>query len=167
MVKRLLACFVPTAILALSGCSPFDPAEPESPTAAGSVQVATRAEAVPTLWAKGLVEGNVLQTLALVEESFQGSSGGATITRAAFVACLERLAKQDVDTARFAWRSTPSGATDSVWGDVDWTLSLGGGGNYGGRATWAVSRDDAAEWHLVRWAESSGAGNWSDACGGF
>lgn len=167
MVKRFLSAFAMTGLLALSGCDPFAPAEPEAPTLAGSVQAATRAESVPTLWAKGLADGNVLQTTALVENGFQGSSGGGVISRDKFVSCLERLAKTKVDTARFAWRSAPSGASDSVWGDVDWTLVLSGGTRYGGRATWAVLRDAAAEWHLVRWVESSGAGNWSDACGGF
>ena len=167
MVKRTMFGAALSCAFALAGCDPFAPAEPDAPSAAGTVQVAKRPESVPPLWTKGMADGNVLQTLALVGEDFQGSSGGGAFTRSAFVACLERVAKLDVDTARFAWRSVPSGSSDSVWGDVDWTLAVADGGRYGGRATWAVSRDDAAEWHLARWIESAGAGNWSDLCGGL
>lgn len=151
----------------LASCDPFAPSAPEAPTSAGTVQVATRPESVPGLWAKGVLAGNVLQTERLLDERFSGSSGGATMARDRFLSCLERLAKLDVDTARFAWSDTPTGETDSVWGDVDWTLVLSGGARFGGRATWAVVRDDAAEWKLARWVESSTSGNWSDACGGF
>lgn len=167
MVKRTWFGPALAGAFALAGCDPFAPAEPDAPTAAGSVQAAKRPESVPSLWAKGMVDGNVSQTHALVSTDFQGSSGGVAVSYSAFDACLGRVAKMDVDTARFEWRSTPSGASDSVWGDVDWTLVMADGGRYGGRATWAVSRDDAAEWHLARWIESAGAGNWSDLCGGF
>lgn len=167
MVNRLRAAAAAATLLALAGCDPFAPSEPESPTNAGTVLAAKRPENVPTLWGKGLLEGNQQQTEGLVAEGFAGSSGGTTVGRDRFVACLDRLARLEVDTARFAWRSTPTGETDSVWGEIDWTLVVAGGSRFGGRATWAVVRDDAAEWRISRWVEPSTSGNWSDACGGF
>lgn len=164
MVTRMTAF---AGLVLVAGCGLFDPAEPETPSAAGTVQVAKRAESIPALFAKGLSAGTVLQTVALVDANFSGVSGGTAFGRPAFASCLERLARTDVDTARFTWRSSPTGATDSVTGDVDWVLVLGDGTGFGGRATWTAARDDAAEWHLVRWAEPATAGNWSDACGGL
>lgn len=165
MVTRRIPSII-TCLALLCGCDPFAAGEPEQPTEGGSVQAATRPEAVPALWAKGLKAGNVLQTIALVGTDFSGSFGGAAVGRERFVACLERVAKLEIDSARFSWRNTPSGGADSASGDVDWILATPSGA-YGGRATWAVSRDAAAEWHLSRWTESGSPGNWSDLCDGF
>lgn len=164
MVARMYAL---SGLLLLAGCGIFEPADPEPPSEAGTAQPAKRAESVPTLFGNGLSSGSVLQTVSLVDAGFSGSSGSTPFARSAFTSCLERLAKADVDTARFAWRTTPPGATDSVTGDVDWALVMGDGRTYGGRATWTVGRDKAAEWRLVRWIEPASAGNWSDVCGGF
>jgi len=167
MVKRIFAGSVVLSGVLVVGCDPFAPSEPEAPSAAGSVQMANRAEVLPSLWAKGLSDDNVLQTVALVGEGFQGAVGGSAVSRSAFVSCLERLATDGVDTARFAWRNPPTGSPDSVSGDIDWSMVKKGGTRFGGRATWAAVRDDAAEWRLARWSEPSTPGNWSDACGGF
>lgn len=164
MVARTYAL---SGLLLLAGCGIFEPAEPEQPSNAGTAQPAKRPESVPVLFAGGLSSGSVLQTVSLVDAGFSGTSGGARFARSAFTSCLERLAKADVDTARFAWRNPPPSSTDSVTGDVDWTLVMGDGKAYGGRATWTVGRDEAAEWRLVRWIEPASAGNWSDVCGGF
>lgn len=166
MVKRL-SMIAALSLSGLSGCDPFAPGEPEAPSLAGSYQPAKQAENVPGLWAKGILERNLLQTTKLVDDGFVGSSGGSSMSKSTFDACLERLAKMTIDTVRFGWRSTPTGDADSAWGDVDWILRVSGGASYGGRATWAVSRDNSAEWHLVRWVEASNPGNWSDVCGGF
>lgn len=165
MVKRVLAAT--TASVLMAACDPFAPSEPESPSVAGSVQAATSASSVPSLLGRGLSGGNVLQALAMVDPGFQGMSGSLPFSRPDFVSCLERLVKRGVDTARFAWTSPPSGATDSVWGDVDWLVVESGGARWKGRATWGVVRSDAAEWTLARWTEPSTSGDWSDACGGF
>jgi hypothetical protein len=149
------------------GCDPFAPGDPEAPTVAGTAQSAKRVDDVPRLWAKGLVEENTVQTQVLVAESFQGTSGSVPTSLSKFSDCLGKLASEGVDSASFAWRGTPSGTTDSVAGDVDWTLVKEGGTRFGGRATWSIVRDDAAEWRLARWAEPATSGNWSDACGGF
>lgn len=164
MVARMYAL---SGLLLLAGCGIFEPADPEPPSTAGTAQPAKRPESVPALFASGLSSGSVIQTVSLVDATFSGSSGGAPFARAAFTSCLERLAKEDVDTARFTWRNSPPSATDSVTGDVDWVLVKGDGKIYGGRVTWTVGRDKAAEWRLVRWIEPASAGNWSDVCGGF
>lgn len=162
--KPLLAGAV---CLVVAGCDPFAPGDPEAPTVAGTAQSAKRVDDVPRLWAKGLVEENTVQTQVLVAESFQGTSGSVPTTLSKFSDCLGKLASEGVDSASFSWRGTPSGTTDSVAGDVDWTLLKEGGARFGGRATWSVVRDDAAEWRLARWSEPATPGNWSDACGGF
>lgn len=151
----------------LAGCDPFDPAEPEPPTVAGSVRTASSASEVPVLLGRGLAGGNALQAVAVVDPAFGGLSGGVPFSRQDFVTCLERLVKRGLDTARVAWTSTPSGASDSVTGDVDWMLVESGGARWQGRATWSVVRGESAEWTLARWAEPATSGNWSDACGGF
>lgn len=153
--------------LVVAGCDPFAPGSPEAPTVAGTAQSAKRVDDVPRLWAKGLVEENTVQTQVLVSESFQGTSGSVPTTLSKFSDCLGKLASEGVDSASFSWRGTPSGTTDSVAGDVDWILLKEGGTRFGGRATWSVVRDDAAEWRLARWSEPATPGNWSDACGGF
>lgn len=165
MVKATAA----TAVLALvvGGCDPFAPGDPEAPTVAGTAQGAKRVEDVPRLWAKGLSEENTVQTQVLVAETFQGTSGSVPFGPAKFSDCLGKLASEGVDSSFFAWRGTPSGTTDSVTGDVDWTLRSGDGSRFGGRATWAVVRDESAEWRIARWTEPASSGNWSDACGGF
>lgn len=151
----------------LSGCDPFAPGDPEAPSVAGSAQSAKRVDDVPRLWAKGVLEGNIVQAQVLLAESFQGTSGSSTFSLDKLSDCLGKLAAEGADSATFSWRSTPSGTTDSVTGDVDWALVKEGGARFGGRATWGVVRDEAAEWRLARWTEPSTSGNWSDACGGF
>lgn len=166
MVNRF-HCGCAAILLVLAGCDPFSASDPETPTKAGSVQVATHPEKVPVLWAKGLLDSNVLQTERLVGDDFVGTSGGASFSRNSLSTCLATLAARDVDSAGFAWEANPTGETDSVWGEVRWSMVLAGGSRYGGRATWTVVRDDAAEWRIARWVEPATSGNWSDACGGF
>ncbi len=150
-----------------AGCDPFEPSEPEPPTVAGSVRAASSASEVPVLLGRGLSEGNALQAVAVVDPAFGGLSGGVPFSRQDFVTCLERLVKRGLDTARVSWTSPPSGASDSVSGDVDWMLVESGGARWQGRATWGVVRGESAEWTLARWSEPATSGNWSDACGGF
>jgi len=166
MVTRLCAGLATAALLA--ACTdPFAPADPEAPTTAGTVQTATRADMVPSLWAQGLARDNQLQTLALLDESFQGSSGGSGFKRTQMELCLGTLAAgEGVDSAQFSWHTTPPGSTDSVTADVDWVVVKSDGSRFGGRATWSVLRDDAAEWRIARWVEPGTSGNWRDACGG-
>lgn len=166
MVMRLLGGLVAAGLLAACA-DPFAPADPEAPSTTGTVQTATRADMVPSLWAKGLTDDNVLQTLALLDESFQGSSGGASFKRTQMELCLGTFAAgKGLDSAQFAWHTPPPGSTDSVTADVDWTLVEADGSRFGGRATWSVVRDDAAEWRIARWVEPGTSGNWRDACGG-
>ena len=165
--RTMRAGWAALAMALLWGCDPFAPSEPESPTVAGSVRAASSPSEVPTLLGRGLAGGNVLQAVAVVDPAFRGLSGSLPFSRPDFVTCLERLVKGGLDTARFSWTSTPSGASDSVSGDVDWLLVESGGGRWQGRATWGVVRGESAEWTLARWSEPGTSGDWSDACGGF
>lgn len=166
MVRTILLAGI-SAVL-VSGCDPFAPGEPEAPTVRGNAQGATRVDNIPALWAKGVAEENTVQTLRLLDlEAFQGSSGGTTFRASAMEICLDKLVSEGIDSAAFSWRNTPSGTTDSVTGDVDWTLVKVDGARFGGRATWGAVRDDAAEWRIARWSEPATSGNWSDACGGL
>lgn len=146
---RILAIF---AMLPLSGCDPFAPADPETPSSSRSFPRAESSDRLAPLLDSALTVGDRSGALSLLDQSailvLDGTSQPKALDN-----CFESLFEQAAATATFTLLEKTPDVSDTSTRVVEYSIQSEGRPGISGKATWVLASPSLKNWRLRHWID--------------